>query len=445
MKNISGRSILLSGLVFFLVMISGILFYANYQYAQIQRGQEKARLLANGYLLSYENSQGLYDILNYYIEDIMMLRGTNNKFDSLDQHNIMELGPAAYRVSVMDSKGEAFYLSKPDLEESGRLLVDSLPLITAENFTNFPMGAPVYHGPFVTRTNDFLYVVEKSFVTVLDGRLMFMGSVQMVYSVAKILVDQNLSRLAELGYEYRVVRNYSHDDGYPVVLFESYGRKFKSPVTIDFMFAGENVELEVEPSKGWIPPDQLFWQYAGVFVTALLAALLTGVMSTLIVKNKLMKNLSYTDSMTGLPNMRAYQEAEDALETVENFSILYIDLNHFKQVNDTYGHSAGNEVLKFVAGKLREGCGEKARAYRTGGDEFIVIVDGGVEPDELKMLKLKLETLIEVPLHLGGHFVSVGVSIGAAQSGVDGEGVAEVERIAEDRMYREKQAKHAME
>ena len=287
--------------------------------------------------------------------------------------------------------------------------------------------------------------MEKSFVTVLDGRLMFMGSVQMVYSVAKILVDQNLSRLAELGYEYRVVRNYSPDDGYPVVLFESDGRKFKSPVTIDFMFAGENVELEVEPSKGWIPPDQLFWQYAGVFVTALLAALLTGVMSTLIVKNKLMKNLSYTDSMTGLPNMRAYQEAEDALETVENFSILYIDLNHFKQVNDTYGHSAGNEVLKFVAGKLREGCGEKARAYRTGGDEFIVIVDGGVEPDELKMLKLKLETLIEVPLHLGGHFVSVGVSIGAAQSGVDGEGVAEVERIAEDRMYREKQAKHAME
>ena len=130
------------------------------------------------------------------------------------------------------------------------------------------------------------------------------------------------------------------------------------------------------------------------------------------------------DELTGLPNRalnddRLDQAVTRASREKNSFSVLLLDLDRFKDINDTLGHGIGDEVLRIVAARLNSGMRESDTISRVGGDEFCAIVNGA-ERVVAENIALKLANMIEPPFKINGHTLKVGTSIGIAVFPDDG-------------------------
>jgi diguanylate cyclase (GGDEF)-like protein len=130
-------------------------------------------------------------------------------------------------------------------------------------------------------------------------------------------------------------------------------------------------------------------------------------------------NLARYDSLTGLPNRATMARVLDdalanAVERRRGCALMLIDLDRFKQVNDSFGHPVGDRLLKQVATRLREALGEEGQAGRLGGDEFQAIFPGIEEQGALERLADRIIASVSKPYEIEGHSVSVGASIGIA-------------------------------
>lgn len=131
------------------------------------------------------------------------------------------------------------------------------------------------------------------------------------------------------------------------------------------------------------------------------------------------KHLALHDELTGLPNRRLFQDrlasaVERARRTGTQAALLLVDLDHFKQVNDTLGHHVGDQLLKRVA----EICSGRVRrsdtVARTGGDEFSVILEEPASQTDAEHVAQSLIHLLKEPIQLGSHTVRIGASVGIA-------------------------------
>ena len=125
------------------------------------------------------------------------------------------------------------------------------------------------------------------------------------------------------------------------------------------------------------------------------------------------------DALTHLPNRRAFQSRLQAavlraMKSGEQIGLLLIDLDHFKHVNDSLGHSAGDKLLKSVAERLRNAVREVDFVARIGGDEFAIVLEH-LQSDEV-MLRVgdELQSMIQAPVRIAGRAVRAGASIGGA-------------------------------
>ncbi len=149
-------------------------------------------------------------------------------------------------------------------------------------------------------------------------------------------------------------------------------------------------------------------------------------------RNAELQRLAVTDPLTGLANRRQLFEV---LSAAENVAILALDLDHFKRINDTFGHAAGDRILQQFAGLLTS-YEPKRLAARTGGEEFVLVLDRNAV-DPLKAAQQILTQTRSLPIHLGEKKVSLTVSIGVLPSanGAPDESM----RRADDALYRAKQ------
>jgi diguanylate cyclase (GGDEF)-like protein len=124
-----------------------------------------------------------------------------------------------------------------------------------------------------------------------------------------------------------------------------------------------------------------------------------------------------TDTLTGLRNRRAADATLAALcEAQAEFSLLHMDLDFFKAVNDTLGHAAGDHVLKVVAQILEAEIRASDTAARLGGDEFVVIMPGLVDPDRLHAIARRIIASISEPMAFDAAICKVSASIGMTRS-----------------------------
>jgi diguanylate cyclase (GGDEF)-like protein len=129
--------------------------------------------------------------------------------------------------------------------------------------------------------------------------------------------------------------------------------------------------------------------------------------------------LAYHDSLTGLGNRLLFKEQlEEALKDVSvtphPLAVLFLDLDGFKAVNDTLGHSFGDLLLKSVATKLRDLLPRTDRVARLGGDEFAILQISAAQPGSSTALAEKIIEIIGQPSNIDGHDVTVGASVGIA-------------------------------
>jgi diguanylate cyclase len=159
--------------------------------------------------------------------------------------------------------------------------------------------------------------------------------------------------------------------------------------------------------------------------------------------NAELENLAITDPLTGLFNRRKFEEVlENEVARARRYgplSLLVIDLNLFKQVNDQYGHQAGDEVLKGMARLLKSCCRETDACARLGGDEFAVILPhtDGAAAEVVRNRILKQTARTSVPI--GDQELPLSLSIGMA-SLVEAPDAVALVAAADADMYRVKQA-----
>jgi diguanylate cyclase (GGDEF)-like protein len=124
-----------------------------------------------------------------------------------------------------------------------------------------------------------------------------------------------------------------------------------------------------------------------------------------------------------------------------NVAVMLLDLDGFKQVNDTLGHDAGDQLLKLLAGRLCDGVRAGDLVARLGGDEFVVMLAGITSDAAARRVADGIRRLLEEPVVVGRWRFPPGVSVGVAVAPGDGIAPRELMRRADERMYEAKRAR----
>src|SRR5262249_8079275 len=149
------------------------------------------------------------------------------------------------------------------------------------------------------------------------------------------------------------------------------------------------------------------------------------------------------DALTGLPNRTLFLDRlGKALARTQRGgppgAVLFLDLDHFKDVNDSLGHAAGDRLLIAVAAGLRTSLAGQDRLARLGGDEFTVLLEEIADPDEAARLAEELACALEIPFQIDGYEHRVTASVGVVVANGSYEQAADVLRDADVAMYRAK-------
>ncbi len=152
------------------------------------------------------------------------------------------------------------------------------------------------------------------------------------------------------------------------------------------------------------------------------------------------KHLALHDVLTGLPNRALFdQRLSEALRTMRvdrtSFALLCLDLDRFKQVNDSYGHPAGDELIREVGRRLSLAVRADDTVARMGGDEFAIIQRGVHRPGEVELLCMRIVESLAQPFELASGQGFVGISIGVALAPQDGGDCTELIRKADIALY----------
>ena len=154
--------------------------------------------------------------------------------------------------------------------------------------------------------------------------------------------------------------------------------------------------------------------------------------------------LAHNDALTGLYNRAHFTEIlNQNVSRLERygapFALIFLDLDHFKAVNDTYGHPAGDRLLAEVAIRLRQEVPAGSSVARLGGDEFAVIIPKSVTPDDMTSLARSLLQSISAPYPIDGEKLKIGVSIGIAVAPRHGTRPDQLLRNVDLALYRAKE------
>jgi diguanylate cyclase (GGDEF)-like protein len=164
--------------------------------------------------------------------------------------------------------------------------------------------------------------------------------------------------------------------------------------------------------------------------------------------NQVLQRLAFHDPLTGLPNRAMFEPAltatlSECAAVASKAALLYLDIDSFKIINDTFGHDTGDRLLTAIADRLRVWLPEGAMAARLGGDEFVVLIsplksiDGRTEAGTVKLIHT-LRATLERPVHINSCVIYPGVSIGVAVYPDSASGADTLVQSADKSMYQMK-------
>ncbi|GAB3469382.1 hypothetical protein GCM10027321_38690 [Massilia terrae] len=150
--------------------------------------------------------------------------------------------------------------------------------------------------------------------------------------------------------------------------------------------------------------------------------------------------LAHYDVLTGLENRFALRKRLDELLAQARrahtpLAVLFIDLDHFKKINDSFGHHVGDQLLTAASARMKELLRDVDTLGRLGGDEFVIVLAGPLTPDSVSAVAVRLVESLSAPYHLGGGSVHSGASVGVALFPGDGADGATLLRHADTAMY----------
>lgn len=161
--------------------------------------------------------------------------------------------------------------------------------------------------------------------------------------------------------------------------------------------------------------------------------------------NSVLKHITYYDALTRLPNRtllsdRMQQAMAANRRRGDSTAIALLDLDNFKEINDTYGHGGGDQVLMHIAEKIKNTLRDSDTIARIGGDEFVAILTGLTHPADYKTLLMRVLEAISKPIILNGQSIEIFASIGVTTYPQDCVDAEQLLRHADQAMYTAKQA-----
>jgi diguanylate cyclase (GGDEF)-like protein len=186
-------------------------------------------------------------------------------------------------------------------------------------------------------------------------------------------------------------------------------------------------------------------QLVGQVAPILLVAYLTTTLSADITEaRERIENLAQNDSLTGLYNVRMFNELwqreHDACERNRGvYALLMIDMDKLKDINDAFGHEAGNSAITLVAQCLQRSIRATDHAARFGGDEFAVLLPGASPDVAEAVIKRVRHNVYKTTLDLRSRMIRCSVSIGVVNYPKDAKDMRDLRSLADDRMYRDKE------
>lgn len=185
------------------------------------------------------------------------------------------------------------------------------------------------------------------------------------------------------------------------------------------------------------------WQWAAMALAAVLLVLLSVLVARQILRMRRLQVLALTDSLTGLANRRrierfANEQIEQSLAQKRTFTVITLDIDYFKRLNDTYGHIAGDQVLARVA----TACQQALRAFdvigRTGGEEFLAVLPRSHLAQGAQVAERLRASVSELDLNDIAPGLKVSVSMGVAEFKTEDRDLKELVRRADNALYRAK-------
>ncbi|MDO3385271.1 EAL domain-containing protein [Gilvimarinus sp. SDUM040013] len=155
--------------------------------------------------------------------------------------------------------------------------------------------------------------------------------------------------------------------------------------------------------------------------------------------------MAFHDSLTSLPNRSLFYDRINngvarAQRSKHKLALMLLDVDRFKNINDSLGHDSGDLLLKAIATRLNEGVREMDTVARLGGDEFVVVLEGINDVEDVRFVANKLLAQLSRPMEISGHEISITASIGISVFPTDGENTDELLKNADIAMYKAKEA-----
>ena len=219
------------------------------------------------------------------------------------------------------------------------------------------------------------------------------------------------------------------------------GQEMVDPEVVEFQVLDTRCKLAIMPAKGWCNYREILPHGVFCFFLVLLFTAMSYMLLRLVEAKRLFSQMSLMDGLTGLGNKRSFDHSlEHLVQEARSFGLCYIDVNHFKAVNDRFGHNVGDVLLKTVAKRIQENTNYPA--YRIGGDEFVILVDEDIEEARYQQFKENIDQAFAKRVRCLDKKLHITVSLGFARYPEDGQDVQQVIALADQRMYADKEIKH---
>ena len=300
-------------------------------------------------------------------------------------------------------------------------------------------GVPVINAPVKLHDGSYGVVIRRPIFIQEDGSNSFWGFASITIRLSEFLNAVNIKGLADEGYEYKLTEN-NLITGTKDIIMEYSEKALIAPVqSMISTVGGDYWSIGICPAGNWMDLHEILGAFAIAILISALAAFGASSYMSMKANAKELEILSYRDALTNLDNPRSYHEhTEELTKKKLPFGIIFMDLNDFKMVNDTYGHDAGDALLNITAKRLQNSIREKDKAFRIGGDEFVVVIHGDRDTSFYDAVIARMRQNVARDVNVGKVTLKVSISAGYARFPQDGKTLDSVVKKADEAMYHNK-------